>query len=111
MNAYQIVILEVQTNTWKVDKRLYASLAERLWVTDTRALKNERRAEGASRHDDLLPSLEGAAMVLGRRERFGWNSPDADGAAAFDDHLVDLGVHGKMQVLVDRTGAVDVSVG
>jgi hypothetical protein len=35
------MILEVETNTWQVYKRLDASLAELLWITDTRALENE----------------------------------------------------------------------
>jgi hypothetical protein len=51
--------LEVQTNTGKVDQRLDASLAELLWITDTRALEDEWRAESATGDDDLLAGLEG----------------------------------------------------
>jgi hypothetical protein len=50
----EIVILEVETNTGKVNKWLYAGLAELLGVTDTGSLKDKRRGESAARYDDLL---------------------------------------------------------
>ena len=49
-----LVILEVETHTGKVNQGLYASLSQLLWVTNTRALKDERRAQGATRNNDLL---------------------------------------------------------
>lgn len=52
----QVMILEVETNTRKINKRLDASLAKLLWVTDTRALKDERRAQSTTGDDDLLAS-------------------------------------------------------
>lgn len=109
--SYQVVVLEVQTHTREVDERLDTSLSELLRVSDTRALENERRTEGASGNNDLLPSPEGAAVVLGGRERLGRNGLDSDCAATLHDDLVDLGVDGEVQILVNRTRAVDVSVG
>jgi len=35
-----LVVLEIKTNTGQVNKRLHASFAELLWITDTRALEN-----------------------------------------------------------------------
>ena len=52
------MVLEVETNTRQVNKRLDASLAELLWVTDTRALKDEWRAECSAGYDDLLAGLD-----------------------------------------------------
>ena len=40
-DADLLVILEVETNTRKVDQGLHTSLSELLWVTNTGALKNE----------------------------------------------------------------------
>jgi hypothetical protein len=48
------VILEVQTDTGEVYKRLDSGLAELLWVTNTRALEDQWRAESTTRDDNLL---------------------------------------------------------
>jgi len=106
----QVVILEVETNTGKVDEGLDASLAELLGVTDTRALQDERRAQCTTRHDDLLAGLVDLRLLVGR-QRLGRNDLDAGGAAVFDDDLFTLAVDNKVQVLVLRAGAVNVSVG
>jgi hypothetical protein len=42
MSGYVLVVLEVKTNTRKIDEWLDAGLAELLRVADTRALKDER---------------------------------------------------------------------
>jgi hypothetical protein len=88
------VVLEVQPNTRKINKRLDTSLSELLWVTNTRALKDERRAKGTSGDDDLLASPERPAMVLTRRERLSRHGPDPNCSAAFNDNLVNLCVDG-----------------
>jgi hypothetical protein len=105
------VVLEVEANTGQVDQRLDASLAELLGVTDTRALEDERRAQGATRHDDLLASLVDSGLLLARRQRLGRADLDADSPVALEDDLLALGVNNKVQVLVVCTSAVDVSVG
>jgi hypothetical protein len=42
MRGYLLVVLEVETNTRKVDEWLDAGLSELLWVTNTRTLKDKR---------------------------------------------------------------------
>jgi hypothetical protein len=37
----QVVILEIETNAGEIDERLDTSLAELLWVTNTRSLEDE----------------------------------------------------------------------
>lgn len=107
----QVVVLEVQTNTGQVDQGLDASLAKLLGVTNTRALENEWRAQGASGHDDLLASLVDSGVLLAWRQRLGRADLDTDSSVALEDDLLALGVDNKVQVLVVCTSAVDVSVG
>jgi hypothetical protein len=40
----QVVILEVQSNTWEVYQRLDSSLSELLWIADARSLQDQRGA-------------------------------------------------------------------
>jgi hypothetical protein len=54
----EVMVLEVETNTRKIDKRLDTSLAELLRVTDTRSLENKRRAESTARDDNLPASFD-----------------------------------------------------
>lgn len=82
-----LVILEVQTHTGQVDKRLDARLAELLWVADTRALENEGRAESASRHDDLLAGFDDPGWTLPAGQVLGGNNLDANSTVAFEDDL------------------------
>lgn len=49
----EVVVLEVETNTRKVDKGLDASLAKLRWVTNTGSLEDEGRAKSATRDDNL----------------------------------------------------------
>jgi hypothetical protein len=56
--GYLLVVLEVKTNTGKIDEGLDTGLAKLLWVTDTRALENERRTQSTTRDDDLLAGLD-----------------------------------------------------
>lgn len=60
----QVVILEIETDTRQIDQRLNASLAKLLRAADTRALEDEWRAQGTSRHDDLLASLIDSGLLL-----------------------------------------------
>jgi hypothetical protein len=107
----QVVVLEVETDTRQVDERLHAGVAKLLRVTDTRALKDEWRAESASGDDNLLASPVNSGGVLSRSEWLGRHGRDADCSIALEDDLVYLGVADKVQVLVDSTSAVDVSMG
>jgi hypothetical protein len=104
------VILEVETNTRKINKRLDTSLAKLLWVTDTRALKDERRAQSTTGDDDLLTSLDDSGHLLLGVKRLGWDTLDANGAVALKNDLVNLVVGKKVQVLVNGARAVDVPV-
>jgi hypothetical protein len=106
----QVVILEVETNTGKIDKRLDTGLTELLWVTDTRALKDERRAQSTTRNDDLLASPDDPGVLLVGVKRLGWNTLDANGTVALENDLVNLVASEQMQVLVDSASAVDVAV-
>lgn len=82
-----LVVLEVKTNTGKIDQRLDTNLAELLGVTDTRALKNEGRAESTARNDDLLAGLDDARHLLGWVERLGRDTLHTNGAVALEDDL------------------------
>lgn len=83
------MVLEVETDTRKVYKRLNASLAELLWVTDTRSLKDKRRTESSTRDDDLLASLDDSGGKLTRGDWLCRNDFDANSAVAFKDDLTD----------------------
>lgn len=65
----EIVILEIETNSWEVDFGLYTSLTKFGRVTNTGSLQNEGRTEGASADDDLLSSLvySGLGFSWGKR--------------------------------------------
>jgi hypothetical protein len=104
------VVLEVETDTRKIDKRLNASLAELLGVTDTRALQDEWRAQGTARDDDLLAGLVDLGLLVGG-QRLGRDDLDTGGPAVLNDDLLTLAVDNKVQVLVLGAGAVDVPVG
>jgi hypothetical protein len=84
------MILEIETNTRKIDKRLDAGLAELLWVTDTRALKDERRAESTTRNDDLLAGLDSPGHLLLRVERLSWDNLDANSAVTLQNDLLNF---------------------
>jgi hypothetical protein len=122
-----LVVLEVETHTRQVDKRLDARLAELLWVTDTRALKDEWRTERSARYDDLLACLDDTRGNVAVGQVLGWHDFDADGAIAFEDHLsnvsadyiqaeersnhlLDLVAGQQVQILVHSACAVDVGV-
>lgn len=105
------MILEVQANTGKIDEGLYASFAELLWVTDTASLQDQRRAESSTRHDDLLPSPIGLGLLLTRVKRLGWYGLNTNRLTALENDLVNLGVDSQVKILVNRTSAVDISMG
>lgn len=103
------MVLEVQTDTRKVDNRLDTNGTQLLGVTDTRALKDERRRKGTARDDDLSPGLEHTVLWRAtswlRRHCLYTNS-----AAILDDDLVNLCVASQVQVGVHSTSGVDVPV-
>lgn len=106
----QVVVLEVAAYTGQVDDGLDASTAKLVRVTDTRALEDQWRAEGAAADDDLLASTEDPADWLLAVDGLGWHGCNAHGTAVFDDDLVDLGVALEVQVGVLGSSAVDVGV-
>ncbi len=106
----QVVVLEVAAYTGQVDDGLDASTAKLVGVTDTRALEDQRRAEGAAADDDLLASTEDPANRFLAVDGLCWDGCNAHGTAVFDDDLVDLGVALQVQVGVLGSGAVDVGV-
>lgn len=107
----KIVVLEVQTDTWKIDERFNTSFAELLWVTNTRSLKDEWRTESTSGNNDLLPGSDNSGSQLSWRKGLGWNNLDANGTVAFKDYLFDLVVDHQVQILVNGTSAVDIGMG
>lgn len=106
----QVVILEVETDAGQVNERLDAGSAQLLWVTDTRPLENEGRAQSTTGHDDLLASLVDPRLLLVRGERLGRTDLDTNSPVALQEHLLALGVDYEMQVLVVCARAMDVSV-
>ena len=120
------MVLEVETNTRKIYKRLDARLAELLWVTDTRSLEDQWRAEGAARYNDLLAGSDNLRCQLAGSKRLGWDGLDPNGLVALDDNLKDskyhikmasvfayllhFGVDHQMQVLVHGSRGVNVAM-
>jgi hypothetical protein len=81
------MILEVQTNTREVDERLDTGLAKLLWVTDTRALKDEWRGKSTARDDDLLAGLDDAGHLLRGVERLARNDLDTNSTVTLENDL------------------------
>lgn len=106
----KVVILEVETDTRKIDHRLDTGFTQLLRVTDSGALKYKRGAEGAARNHDLLAGSDDFLLLLLRMEWFHRDALDGDSFAVFYDYLVYLGVAHKVQVLV-RPAQGDVLAG
>lgn len=122
----QVVVLEVEADTGKVDQWLDSCSTKLLGVTcmlceclpletmtefehtDARALQNQRRTKSASTNNDLLSCLVDLGLILPRREWLSRNNLDADSSTSFHDHFLNLGVADQVQVRVVSTGAVDV---
>lgn len=105
------MVLEVATNTREVHDRLDSGLAELLGVTNTRALEDQRRAEGASADDDLLASAVDLALGVGTIKRLSWDGGNTNSATILDDNFVDLRAGLQVEVVKLGTSAVDVCVG
>jgi hypothetical protein len=84
------VVLEIKTNTWQVYQRLDASLAELLWVTNTRALENKWRTQCSARNNNLFASFDDPRGRLARGEMLGRDNLDTDSAISFEDNLVQV---------------------
>ena len=67
----KVVVLEVETNTRKVDLGLDTRGPELGGVADTRSLEDQRRGERASGNNDLLAGPEDARLCLVRVKRLG----------------------------------------
>lgn len=83
----KVMILEVETNSWKIDERLNSGLAKLLRVTNTGALENERRTESTARNDDLLAGPNSPRLQLAGRKRFGGYRLNAYSLVALNDDL------------------------
>lgn len=81
------MVLEVETDTRKVNQGLDAGLAELLWVTNTRSLKDERRAHRTARNNDLLASTDGPGLDLSGVDRLGRDDLDANSPVALKNNL------------------------
>lgn len=106
----QVVVLEVETDTRKIDQGLDTSLAKLFGVANTRALEDKRRAQSASGNDDLLASLVDSGLLLTRRQRLGRANLDTNSSVALQNDFLALGVDDQVQVLVVCASAVDVSM-
>ena len=106
----EIVVLEIETDSGKIDERLDTGLAKLLWVSDTRSLQDKRRTKSTSGDNDLLPSFDDPGCQLSGRKGLGGNDLDADGTVALKDYLLNLIVDHQMQILVHGTSAVDVAM-
>lgn len=107
----EVVVLEVETDTWQVDDRLDTSATKLLGVTNTRALQDERRAAGASADDDQLASLVDCARWVATTQGLGRDGRNTNGLAVLNEDFVDLGVTLQVKVVILGTGAVDVGMG
>jgi hypothetical protein len=103
--------LEVQPHTREIHEWLDTRLAKLAWITDTRALQNQWRAERSTTDNDLLSSLENLRPVLLRMKGLGRDSLDTHSTIALQNHLVDLGVAHQMKILVVGTCTMDVGMG
>lgn len=84
------MVLEVEANTWQVNQRLDAGLAELLRVTNARALKDEWRAQRSTRNDNLLAGANDPGGYLGVGKMLSGNHLDTNGPIALKDDLIDL---------------------
>lgn len=106
----KVMVLEVETNTGQVDKRLNAGSAKLGRVANARSLQNKRGAECSAADNDLLAGTKDLPWRVGTVEGLGWNSNDSNGPAVLYDNLFDLGIALQMKILVLAPGAVNVAV-
>jgi hypothetical protein len=90
------VVLEVPADTWKIDQWFNPSTAEPLRVTDSRTLKNERRAHCSSRNNYLLSSTVNLSRRFTLSNPLSRNSHDANSSPIFNQDFVNFGVAFEM---------------
>jgi hypothetical protein len=78
--------------------------------TDSRSLQDQWRTQSTTRNNNLLPRTISLRDILSRSQRLCGYSLNTDGTTVFDNDLVNFSVADKMEVLMDRSGAVDVAV-
>lgn len=89
----KVMILEVETDTRKVDFGLDADFLKLLGITDTGALEHKRSAERPAGDDNLLACFDlTGAMQLVRGERLHWADLHGGGSVTIENDFVDLGV-------------------
>ena len=89
----QVVVLEVETNSWKIDHGLDANLLQFLGVTNTRSLKDKRTTQSTTADDNELSGLECTSFdVLSTRDRGCRDGDNASGNTIFNDDSIDLSV-------------------
>ena len=96
----EVMVLEVETDTWQIDLALDAGFLEFLGVSDTRSLQYEWCAEGSAGNDDLLASSDDGFLLLARMQGFHWNGTDGGGTAVLQDYLVNFRVAHEVEIAV-----------
>ena len=89
----KVVVLEVETDTGKVDFGLDTDLLELLGITDTRTLEHKWSAERSAGDHNLLAGSDLAPTVLlAGSERLHWADLHGGGSVTLQDDFVDLSV-------------------
>jgi len=106
----EVVVLEVETDTWQVDDGLDASATKLLGVANSRALEDERGAAGASADDDQLASLVDRAWGVATTQGLGRDRRNTNGLAVLNEDFIDFSVTLQVKVVILGPGAVDVGM-
>lgn len=89
----KVMILEIETDTGKVDFGFDTNLLKLFGITDTGALKHKRSAERPAGDDDLLACFDlTGTMLLIRSERLHWADLHSGSSVTIENDFVDLGV-------------------
>jgi hypothetical protein len=106
----EIMVLEVQANTWKIHQRFHPDFAKLFRVTDTRPLENQRGAKSTTTHDDHLPGSVYGRLVLAGVQWLGGHCLYTNSYTILNNNFVHLGITFQVQVFIFRPGGMDVSM-
>lgn len=90
----QVVVLEVEPNSRKIDQAIDSRLLQLFRIADARTLKDERRRKRSARYHYLLACTEDAGSRLPSPQRLGWHSLHSNRSPILDDDFVNLCVAG-----------------